>query len=304
MTFPHSSRFLFILLALLGLGSITPTQGQTLTLEATATTFHDYVTLGEVARISNCEPSLRQGLGSIFLGPAPGTFHREQILVRLEQSGVQTQSIEFQGSQTVRVTRSKGDGLDSSTPRSSQRLSQTAEHKKPIPGDPGLVPARAVNVRRDRSNLERGDQVAPDTLWKFQTVVARRNLPRGTILSQEDLEVRSVTNRQANITTIEELVGSRTLRNFHRGQIISSTAVRRDPLVRPGMQVEVLYFNQKFKILAPGIVRKPGHLGDRVPVRVILGRKTSNHEVLGTVVGPGRIEVRTASSSTKEQHPR
>ena len=277
------------LLLLLGLFLGTPVaSAQTITLQTSAATERSHVTLGEVARIVSDDPSVTAGLAGIFLGKVPGSYDREWIRLRLSQSGVKTQDLRFEGAPSVQVRRGTSAPNPVDRPRKASQEPPSPAALRTIPGGREPVPAPALDVRRDRPDLERGGQVAPDA---HPVVVARRNLRRGTLLGADNLGIRSIVRPGPHTTTTERLIGARLLRSVPAGTPIAPAWVRREPIVRPGMLVEVVYHGTGFTIRAPGRVRKSGALGERVPVSLVLNRKTGPREVLGRVTGRGLIEV-------------
>jgi len=74
-----------------------------------------------------------------------------------------------------------------------------------------------------------------------EVVVAARDLPRGHVISAEDLALESKQSRTASaVYNVEELIGLRTTRYVRSGSEITHSAVEVVPAVERGTQCRLL----------------------------------------------------------------
>lgn len=121
-------------------------------------------------------------------------------------------------------------------------------------------------------------------------VVAKRDLPRGTLLSAEQLSLEPVAARtsDANFAVkLEEVVGQELQQLVPAGQPIDTRQIRRQLMVRRGGPVLVIAWASGVKVKTNGRVLGDGAHGDLVEVQAI----DSNDRFMARVVEPRTVEV-------------
>jgi flagella basal body P-ring formation protein FlgA len=121
-------------------------------------------------------------------------------------------------------------------------------------------------------------------------MVATRNLQRGSIISQGDIEQRRVslgTVRGGYITKMENILGWEVKKNILMGQIYSPNWISRQLLVKRGDVVVIIAKNQNFEVKMSGVAKSSGAKGERVQVI----NQSSKKVVEGVVIGPGVVQV-------------
>jgi flagella basal body P-ring formation protein FlgA len=125
---------------------------------------------------------------------------------------------------------------------------------------------------------------APGDGWPV--VVPRVNLPAGTILAADQLELRMVETSPGTTVfkSIGEATGLRLTASVGPGQILSTRAVAKAPHILKGENVIIVSSGAGFEISAPGKAEADGYEGDLVPA------KNSNSGVIVTgKLGPGGV---------------
>lgn len=118
--------------------------------------------------------------------------------------------------------------------------------------------------------------------------VATRTLPRGTVLSAGDYELRDTTLR-GNValpdsTPVEP--GWVTRRMINAGELLRSPAVEAPSVVNANSPVLIEWRDGNVQLTIQGIAARDGALGERIPVRTELGKRFE-----ATVVAAGRVRI-------------
>lgn len=124
--------------------------------------------------------------------------------------------------------------------------------------------------------------------WWAQAVVARRDLPVRTLITESML-----TTKMADVSEhvgtwwkeVGDLVGTRLLRPLRAGDVIFSTYVKQPKLLKRGDRVLIVACTKGLKVSAVGTALRSAGLGERVPVRNVGSRKVIEAIVMdaGTV---------------------
>jgi flagella basal body P-ring formation protein FlgA len=118
--------------------------------------------------------------------------------------------------------------------------------------------------------------------------VATRAIPRGTVLTADDFEMRDTTVRligaQSDTGTVA--VGWVTRRLINAGEILRSPAVEPPTVVNANSPVLIEWSDGNVSLTVHGIAARNGALGERIPVRTDLGKRFD-----ATVVAPGRVRI-------------
>lgn len=259
--------FLLILCSVLGL--ISPVslgadeKGVILILPESAYVQGTSLLLGEIAAIEG-EPELAAKVAAINAGAAPqfGSSRRltkGQIEVRLRQGGLDLTKIKFAGEETVQVFRL--------APQTTAK--QTDEQVKTV-ADGGALLA--------------------------EVVVAVRDLPRGTVLTWDDLmvEERDLRGAKADGRGVEHFIGLRTSRHVLVGAALTSLNVETIPVIERGAKVTIVVQTKSLVVTAPGIARGTGGLGEVIAVENTLSKQV----VYGEILDAQTVQVNIRGSGT------
>lgn len=121
-------------------------------------------------------------------------------------------------------------------------------------------------------------------------VVAQRPLPRGTILSAQDIDWRERdigTLNQGYLTEPEQALGHKLTRQVGIDQVLSPNQLERAPVVRKGDHVVISAGGTALSVRMPGEALSDGALGEQVRVRNL----SSNRVIRARITGPGQVMV-------------
>lgn len=204
--------------------------------------------LGELGELKG-PLDLVEKIEKISAGTAPtigGTrsLTRGHIEVRLRQAGFDPSQVDFQGASSVQIYRVS----EATTPVSSE--------VKNINAKPGFP--------------------------TYLVVVAKQDLPRGTILNLSDLTKAEIEFKTGtpDPRSPEDFVGLRTTRQILSGAMLNHLNVEIVPLIERGDQVTIVVQMGSLVITAPGEARASGGLGDTISVRNLLSKEIVQAEIL------------------------
>jgi flagella basal body P-ring formation protein FlgA len=118
-----------------------------------------------------------------------------------------------------------------------------------------------------------------------RVAVATRLLPRGAVLTADDIVYRDSTLRGPIDTSIVA-AGWITRRLIGAGEVLRAPAVERPPIISANEPVVVEWADCNVLLTVRGIATRDAALGERVTVRTDLG-----HRVDARVVAPGRVRI-------------
>jgi flagella basal body P-ring formation protein FlgA len=118
-----------------------------------------------------------------------------------------------------------------------------------------------------------------------RAAIAARLLPRGTVLTADDIVYRDTTLR-GPIDTNTVVPGWVTRRLIGAGEVLRTPAVERPVVVSANEPVSVEWADRNVLLTIRGIVTRNAALGERVTVRTELGRRID-----ATVIAPGRVRI-------------
>jgi flagellar basal body P-ring formation protein FlgA len=142
-------------------------------------------------------------------------------------------------------------------------------------------------------------------------VVARRQLARGAILREDDVELRRASaadNTQAGaLHSVEEAVGHELVRPIPAGSPIASDSLRAPLAVHRGEVVTVYAQSGSIRIRTNARARDEGSVGELVAVESLLNRSTYYARVSGireveVYARPARVEGAADAASTAENN--
>lgn len=136
--------------------------------------------------------------------------------------------------------------------------------------------------------------------WKFfvsskieiigDIVMAKRTIPRGAIISSEDVSTeRSIINQvqYGGFSSPSEIIGMTAKRTIRQNNIISSHLLTPPTLVKRGDKVVIKAKNSAISVKMNGIALSDGKLGQQISIK----NARSNRVIKGRVVGIGQTEV-------------
>ncbi len=120
-----------------------------------------------------------------------------------------------------------------------------------------------------------------------RTAVASHDLVAGTVIAASDLTMGRVpwNGRLGNGTDV--LVGRKIFVPFRKGQPVYIEQTQTNMIVKPGSSVVLIVNDGGVSVVAQGVARTGGALGDEVSVY----NPTTNHTLSGMVVGPDRVQL-------------
>lgn len=125
--------------------------------------------------------------------------------------------------------------------------------------------------------------------------VLTRQLRRGDVIEQADLEFKKVPERQLrkdSITDASRLIGNSPIRMISAGRAIRSAEISAPTLVKKGETVRMLFTTPYMSIRTTGQALEDGGAGALIRVQNL----TSQRAVSGRVVAEGQIEVNSEST--------
>ena len=120
-----------------------------------------------------------------------------------------------------------------------------------------------------------------------RTAVAAHDLVAGTVIAGGDVTMGRVpwSGRLGNGTDV--LVGRKFYVPFRKGQPVYVEETQTNQIVKPGSSVVLIVNDGGVSVVAEGVARTGGGLGDEVSVY----NPSTNHTLSGTVVGPDRVQL-------------
>ncbi len=175
--------------------------------------------------------------------------------------------------------------FDSSRYAGSVRTELTSRMEPPYRGRVAVTVSLFAGERLIKRAI-----VSPYVQVGEQVVVAARDLRRGEILSQQDLQV--VERDQARLAQgffgqVEDVVGTRMRRSLRRGRVILASATEEVPVVERGDRVIVVLESGAMKLQSIGRAQEAGVIGEWI--RVI--NLDSKKELSGRLDRAGRVHV-------------
>ncbi len=280
----------------------------------------DQMTLGELAEV-RADQATAEYLAKVGFGPAPLpgqdiTIDSGDARQRLLDAYPQLLGADFTGADTIHIHRAgiliEAHQIETIVRSKFEKLAQNDRNirlnlidvrpparlilpegrlrttVRPLGTDLMNCRSVAIDFSID-GHLERRITVPVTVQATARVVVARRNLPRGAVLTKEDLTLkeRRIANLRAPVYRPALLVGKKLKRAVRRDQVLSTSMVTVPPVIKRGEPVTIALATGPVRIEARGIARSDGRPGETIPVTNIGSRKI----VLCRVVGPGTVTV-------------
>ena len=132
--------------------------------------------------------------------------------------------------------------------------------------------------------------VTVDTRLNMEVLVAKRNIRRHEILSEEmvELAIRDITAvRGGYFTSFEGFSNNRAKRPVALGAVLSADHVEQVPVIFRGDEVELVAASSGIWVSASGVAVQDGSVGSRIRVR----NRDSGRIVQGTVMDNGTVDM-------------
>lgn len=126
-------------------------------------------------------------------------------------------------------------------------------------------------------------------IWE-RGVVAKRRLPKGKIVTKDDLEIGRVQRSPGRSTLVADAgdaVGKRLVKNVEVGEPLFVRDLERVVVVKPGQTVTIVAENELLRLTVPGQAKGSGAVGEMVVVRNL----SSNRDVSARVVDEKTVRV-------------
>ncbi len=125
----------------------------------------------------------------------------------------------------------------------------------------------------------------------FEDVVrAGRDIPKGDTIRREDLrlfEANMSKSPPGLMTSADRVEGSVARSRIGKGTAIRDSMIAEAPVIRKGDVVKIMVNSGPLTVVAQGVSREEGRMGQQIMVQNI----RSNKNIPARVVGPGAVEV-------------
>jgi flagella basal body P-ring formation protein FlgA len=280
------------------------------------------VRLGDIADIRNGDPARIQKLKDLVIGAAalPGrsrNFDEAYIRTRLKQSDVDLAQIEIKSSEIIEVSTKSIEisrkmiedivlsFLDNKIPWDKNRVNvkfiRTSENLF-LPDRPytykvippirtrylGNVPLSVVFDVQGLPSIKAWATVRIGV--ETDVIVVQNPLNRNQIIEKSDVNIVSMdmADLPSNyISSLEDVVGKRTLRTMNPKEVLRTDIVELPPMVKRNDRVSIVAESESLRITAVGEVKESGGRGDRIKVVNL----NSNKEIFARVLDPKTVRV-------------
>ena len=118
---------------------------------------------------------------------------------------------------------------------------------------------------------------------KVRVVVAKRDIPKGRVISRADVTVKGVPQSKARdgVISLSEVIGKVARRDFRAGEVIKRRDLMPNFIVFRGKPVKVIYDSGGIHIELLGVPMENGALGDIIRVKNISTGKQLICKVIG-----------------------
>ncbi|MDR1043634.1 MAG: flagellar basal body P-ring formation chaperone FlgA [Candidatus Adiutrix sp.] len=279
--------------------------------------------LGDIAAIEVLNPAgsqLAEALAGIDLGPAPAAgqeivLRRSQLERRLSASRLNLAEASWSLPVELRLT---GRGQELSQDLLRQALAEYLAETEPYRSGryeivsanfgalPTLPPGRAAYrfapqpssnpaylsgaflFAVDGRELARSRVTAQIEL-SLPALVAARSLPKGQVLTEDDLSLSLIPYAQARGALQDQAlaVGSTLRANLNPGDPIRERHLSKSVMIRRGETVSLIARQGGLKVSATGQAKQDGALGETITLLNLDSKKT----VSGRVIGPSQVEI-------------
>ncbi|MRI83747.1 MAG: flagella basal body P-ring formation protein FlgA [Nitratiruptor sp.] len=268
--------------------------------------YEEPLRLGTIAKIEGA-PSIAPFLRQLQLPPAllaDGLVTAQEVVQLLQANLIDTKQLTIRGKTELWRRASRLDSqelralissyIHSRYPQTTIRSISLSSKSIPIAGGSYRVQIKESAHTPSRLYLRllvqdrRGNRrVVPATVAiveYLQFPFAKREIPKGAIITQADVEVRQV-KRSGSMKAplpLEEVIGARAKRTIRADRPIRPWMIEPNYPVRKGEEVRVLYQRGAIRIEMVGEALGNGQKGDLVPVRNLSSGKVLQCKVLSS----------------------
>ncbi len=272
--------------------------------------------LGDIATVETPSEKATRLLEAVEVGAAPisaypRTVSADYVKVRVRASGIDTDRILFTGSLSTEVKR-----LDQTVNGAALEKAVRDAVEQAYPGQSAAIAVAAREIRLPLGSVELKPQVPALTegssstvnvqllvdgkaeataalsvrlLRKSPVVVAVRDIPAGTTLTEADIQIeeRAVSFGPATYSDPGAVLGQQAYQPIKAGTVLSPTLVRPAMVVKRGSRLIILSRGASFTVSAAGEALQDGAVGQIIRIR----NATSLLELTARVTGPDQVEV-------------
>jgi len=123
-----------------------------------------------------------------------------------------------------------------------------------------------------------------------QVVVAARPIPRGQVITEEDVRVAERdlgTLHRGYLTDPAQAIGQRAERDLPGDEALSPTNLGKPSVIKRGAEITIVAADELLDVRVGGVALASGGIGDRIRVR----NASSKRELDAVVVGEGIVQV-------------
>ncbi len=279
------------------------------------------VTLADIAEVSS--KYLRDDEAIVALkgikiidSPSPGkslTLPANAILERLREEGVELKEVGYSIPRVMTISRA-ARAISSNEIQTAIKAALSASndealeflnmsYKEPVKIAPGVMRLQAKLSPGRRPGKYRADIEArvegeaparfsvPFEVREWANIpVARRALPRGVVIKEQDLVMARIDLSELAgdvAKSAEQIVGQETKRSIGYGESFAKKKLAIPPVIEQGAQVKLIYKTRLLEATASGVALEAGIEGQQIKIRNANSRRT----IVGTVVEPGLVKV-------------
>ena len=123
-----------------------------------------------------------------------------------------------------------------------------------------------------------------------QVVVAARPIPRGQVITEEDVRVAERdlgTLHRGYLTDPAQAIGQRAERDLPGDEALSPANLGKPSVIKRGAEITIVAADERLDVRVGGVALASGGIGDRIRVR----NASSKRELDAVVVGEGIVQV-------------
>ncbi len=293
--------------------------GMEVRFKGAATVTGEFFALGDIATLNPSSSELASRM--IYRSPAPGkkmTYKTGEIQSYLKQTDDDFAEVVWAGAKTINIIREgivitpeKIAGIINEYLEKNRQRTQVENihmefipSRQPktftlpkgklscrvLPADSQLYRSKSFNITFSvDGKVEKNLAVRGNIKATAPVVVAAADIPRGTLLSDSDIQVVTMNLDRLRDPCFfpQQLRGQKVKRNLRQGAVIEKSMVAFPPLVKRGELITVTAKNGGLKVTATGIAKSNGKEGETIRVK----NSGSGKEILCKVVGPGMVMV-------------
>ncbi|MDE0782370.1 MAG: flagellar basal body P-ring formation chaperone FlgA [Planktomarina sp.] len=133
----------------------------------------------------------------------------------------------------------------------------------------------SVALRTQESLVASGGEAAPEIPDSVKIVFTSRNIPKGTVIQQDDLMMKWASSRSSRgaYITIENIVGHKAKRNMARDTVVKSQHILPNNAVNKNDTILIVSSSSGLSITTYGEALSNGKLGDMILVKNLSSNK-------------------------------